>query len=234
MVRLDSGVAGHQKEISMAARARNRHDVIPALLVLAAVACLPPRVSNADNPDQSAVFVADADVMHGARAVWKDSTSRLEAALRQVRHKARGGKPDWLRHRSGTDPLALDTSHGSSLTRLVVQDDRPDGADLLTVRYMVDDRGALQAYAGAGLNRAEYFVDGPEPAPALMTRGNRRSSLGAAAEIGAELAISEHVVLGADLRWVELDGRANALRSEYGPVSADPLLLGISLGYRFR
>ena len=99
---------------------------------------------------------------------------------------------------------------------------------------MLDDRGALQMYAGAGLNRAEYFVVGPDPAPALTTRGNRRSSVGAAAEIGAELAVSERVVFGADLRWVDLDGRANALRSDYGPVSADPLLLGISLGYRFR
>jgi len=218
----------------MAARARNRHSVAPTLLVVAAVACLQPRPSNAESPEQPTIFEADAGFMHEARAAWKDTTSRLEAALRQVRHKARGGKPDWLRHRSGTEPLAFDTSRVGSLMRLVVQDDRPDGADLLTVRYMLDDRGALQTFAGAGLNRAEYFVDGPDPAPALMTRGNRRSSLGAAAEVGAELALTEHVVLGADLRWVELDSHANALRSEYGPVSADPLLLGISLGYRFR
>ena len=46
--------------------------------------------------------------------------------------------------------------------------------------------------------------------------------------------MSERVVFGADLRWVDLDGRANALSSDYGPVSANPLLLGISLGYRFR
>ena len=218
----------------MAVSARNRHDVIPALLVLVATAGVQPLVSRADSADRPTVLVADAGFMHEARAAWKDRTSRLEAALRQVRHKTRGGKPDWLRHRSGTDPLAFDTSQGTSLTRLVVQDDRPDGTDLLTVRYMLDDRGALQTYAGAGLNRAEYFVDGPDPAPALMTRGNRRSSLGAAAEVGAELVLTEHVVLGADLRWVGLDRRANALRSEYGPVSADPLLLGISLGYRFR
>jgi hypothetical protein len=208
--------------------------VFTALLVVAAVACLQPGVASAASPDQPAAFVADAGFMLGARAAWKETTSMLETALRQVRHRTRSGKPDWLRHRSGNDLLALDTSHGSSMTRLIVQDDRPDGTDLLTVRRMLVDAGALRAYAGAGLNRAEYFVDGPEPAPALMTRGNRHSSLGAAAEIGAELTLGEHVVLGADLRWVELDSRANALRSHYGPVSADPLLLGISLGYRFR
>lgn len=195
---------------------------------------LQPFAGMAETLDQPGWTGSDAGLAPEALAVSKEKTSRLEAALRGVRQKVRGHSPDWLRRRSGIDPLAPDTGLSSTDMRLVVQDDRPDGTDLLTVRYMLDDRGALHTYAGAGLNRTEYFVDGPGPAPALMTRGNRRSSLGAAAEIGAELAVSEHVSLGADLRWVGLDGRANALRSEHGPVSADPLFLGLSLGYRFR
>ena len=49
--------------------------------------------------------------MHGARAVWKDTTSRLEAALRQVRHKARGRKPDGCDTGRAPIHLALDTGH---------------------------------------------------------------------------------------------------------------------------
>jgi outer membrane protein W len=67
-----------------------------------------------------------------------------------------------------------------------------------------------------------------------MSRRNRRSSIGAAAELGAELRVSEHLALNADLRWFDLDDRANALRSDAGPVGADPVMLGLTVGYRFR
>jgi outer membrane protein W len=46
--------------------------------------------------------------------------------------------------------------------------------------------------------------------------------------------LSEQVQLNADLRWADLDERADLLHTAYGPVAADPVTLGISLGYRFR
>jgi opacity protein-like surface antigen len=187
-----------------------------------------------DRPEPLVAAVEPEGLIGGVRAFWHGGTSRLEAALKDARHKVRSGSPDWLRRRSGTDPLALRRGREGADTQLIVQEDRVDGTELLTVRYAIDGEGALRAYAGAGLNRAEYFVDGVEPGPAMMTGRNRRSSLGAAAEVGAELRVSEHMSLSADLRWVDLDDRANALRSDYGPVSADPVLLGISVGYRFR
>lgn len=47
-------------------------------------------------------------------------------------------------------------------------------------------------------------------------------------------AFNDQVRLQADLRWVEFDERAALLHGPYGPVAADPVTLGISLGYRFR
>ena len=118
---------------------------------------------------------------------------------------------------------------------LVLQDDRPDGTDLLTARYTLHDHGALKAYAGAGLNRAQYFHDDPsDPGPTWFNKRNRRTSMGPAAELGAELQVSARVRLNADVRWIDLDARAEALRTDHGPVSAEPVMFGLSIGYRFR
>ena len=56
----------------------------------------------------------------------------------------------------------------------------------------------------------------------------------AAAELGAELRLSERLLLQADLRWVDLDGQAALLRSGDGLVGADAVSLGISVGWHFR
>jgi opacity protein-like surface antigen len=119
-------------------------------------------------------------------------------------------------------------------TYLALQDARPDGTDLLTVRYSFDATGPLRTYAGAGLSHSQYYFDGSEAGHALLSRQQRRMDLGPAAEFGAELALSEHVRINADLRWADLDERASVLRGDSGPVAADPLAVGVSVGYRFR
>ena len=106
---------------------------------------------------------------------------------------------------------------------------------MLTARYTLRDSGALRTYAGAGLNQAQYFHDADDgPGPTFFTRRNRGRSLGAAAEVGAELRVSERVLVSADVRWADLDERAEALRAESGPVGADPVVVGVGVGYRFR
>jgi len=115
----------------------------------------------------------------------------------------------------------------------VLQQERRDGPDLLTVRYPFAARGSLRTYAGAGLNQAVYHVES-QTRPTLTGRSNRHRSLGGAAELGAELRVNERVNLTADVRWVELDPDASLLRSENGLVSADPVSLGVSVGWRFR
>jgi outer membrane protein W len=67
-----------------------------------------------------------------------------------------------------------------------------------------------------------------------MSRRNRARSLGAAAELGAELRLSERLLLQADLRWADLDEQASLLRSEDGLVGADAVSLGVAIGWHFR
>ncbi len=144
--------------------------------------------------------------------------------------------PDWLHHRTGGRLVDGTAPPAGSDLCVVLQEDRPDGTELVTARYTMRDQGALRTYVGAGVNRAQYFHDAgdDDPGPTLFNRRNRHTSFGVAAELGAELHVTRRVLLSADLRWADLDARAEALRAEHGPVAADSLLLGLVVGYRFR
>jgi hypothetical protein len=165
-------------------------------------------------------------------AWWREGVAVFATLWDDARARLADDVPDWLQHLSRRKPAAASPESGAAY--VVLQDDRADGMDLVTLRYRLAGEGALRAYAGAGLNHSRYFVDDPAAGPSLLTRRNRRSELGATAELGAELALSEQVQLNADLRWADLDERADLLHTAYGPVAADPVTLGISLGYRFR
>lgn len=203
-----------------------------------ALACALPALAHADAgvavrpgvPAQIGAATSSAEIPRDTRLnhPWRD-------LWRNVGDRVRSSKPDWLHHRSGHESADVTVSAGAGALCLVVQEDRPDGTELLTARYTLLDRGDLRAYAGAGLNRAQYFGDTMgEVGPTLFTRRNRHTSMGAAAEIGAELQLSERMLLNAGVRWADMHEDAEALRSEHGPVAADPLLLGLSVGYRFR
>ena len=157
--------------------------------------------------------------------------ARIQDFLKHQFRAVRRKRPDWILEQSH-DTVDPQTHPGDDSAQLVLQQDRRDGADLLTLRYPLAEQGALRAYAGAGLNQAVYFEDGGEPA--IMSRRNRARSLGAAAELGAEFRLSERLLLQADLRWADLDEQAALLRSEDGLVGADAVSLGVSIGWRFR
>ncbi|MDH5176456.1 MAG: hypothetical protein OEX15_07290 [Gammaproteobacteria bacterium] len=165
-------------------------------------------------------------------AWWQDGVAVFATLWEDARATLADDAPDWLQHLSRRKPATALPAAGAAY--VVLQDDRADGMDVVTLRYRLAGEGALRAYAGAGLNHSRYFVEDPAAGPSLLTRRNRRSDLGATAELGAELALSEQVHLNADLRWADLDERAGLLHTAYGPVAADSVTLGISLGYRFR
>jgi hypothetical protein len=206
--------------------------------VAVAIACAGPRACHAD-ATHTAKQPATAVVLEHAATARSEAPpvaiSRLSALWNEAWRKLRPERPDWLSMRSGTDPLAADMAAPRSFAQLLLQDERPDGIEWLTVRYNLHRATRVNAYAGAGLSRTEYFFDDAEDSrPAMFIRRNRRGSLGAAAELGAEFRLSERMQVNADLRWIELDDAAQALRGEHGPVSAAPWVLGLAFGYRFR
>ncbi len=158
-------------------------------------------------------------------------TADIEQLLGQKLLRPRTLYPDWLRRipRFGAWP----EPDANPELLVVLQRERPDGAELVTLRHGLADMGALRTYVGAGLNRAVYFAE-TDLGETRMTGRNRHRSLGAAAEIGAELAVTRQLRLTADLRWIDLAADAGILRGNDGLVAADPVSLGLSLGWRFR
>ena len=175
---------------------------------------------------------AETEEGSGLREVLQAGQSRLAAFFASSSGVKRRNRPEWLIERSHEkfDP-ASQVSDDS--LQLVVQRDRRDGADMLTLRHSLMTMGALRTYAGAGVNRAKYFVDQGDTQELLLRR-NRDSAIGAAAELGAELRVSEQLMLSADLRWADLADDAEMLRDDGNLVVADPVVLGLTVGWRFR
>jgi len=183
--------------------------------------------------------VARSDVVQAAAspvaevAWWHESVGLLGSLWDDARTRLRDDLPDWLHHeRKGRASEQPERAAGAAY--VVLQEDRPDGMDLVTLRYALVRQGAFQAYAGAGLNHAQFYVEEAATGPSMLTRRNRHAAVGPAAELGAELAVNARVSVNAGVRWCDLDERANLLRGSYGPVAADPVTLGVSVGYRFR
>ena len=201
-------------------------------LACAMPATAPAETSRAGNEPPS-FAAAPPQTTHAAW--WRDGASRLRGLVGEAKRQARRPEPEWLQRRSGRDLDNLPMLASEGDVCLVLQDDRADGAELVTARYTLHETSALRAYAGAGVNRAQYFHDDPgDPGPTLFNKRNRRTSTGVAAELGAELQMAQRVRLVADVRWLDLDAHAEALRTDHGPVAAHPVWVGLSVGYRFR
>jgi hypothetical protein len=167
-------------------------------------------------------------------AWWRDGVGLLGSLWDDARLRLLDDVPDWLHHQSRQDRVSTLPARDAGAAYVVLQEDRADGTDLVTLRYGLGRQGPLRAYAGAGLNHAQYYVDEDAAGPSLLTRRNRHAAVGPAAELGAELALNDRVSVNADVRWADLDERADLLRGSYGPVAADPVTLGVTVGYRFR
>ena len=137
--------------------------------------------------------------------------------------------PDWLRRQPRS--IADLEIQPQDEYLVVLQRDRPDGAELLTLRVPLATFDSVLAYAGAGVNRTTY-LDLPDLL--VADSGGRHRSIGAAAELGAEWRVGENLAMSADLRWIDLASEADFIRNDDSLVAADSVALGFSLGWRFR
>jgi opacity protein-like surface antigen len=195
----------------------------------ATVACAEPQ-SSVTRSEGMAPAAAPA----ASSAWWRDGVGLLGSLWDDARLRLSDDVPDWLHRQSPQDRASSRPAHDAGAAYVVLQEDRTDGTDLVTLRYGLGRQGPLRAYAGAGLNHAQYYVDDAAAGPSLLTRRNRHATVGPAAELGAELALNDRVSVNADVRWAALDERADLLSGSYGPVAADPVTLGVTVGYRFR
>jgi hypothetical protein len=139
--------------------------------------------------------------------------------------------PDWFQ-RSAQPLTDLDMQSADEFL-VVLQRDRVDGPDLLTLRYTLGQIGPLFTYAGAGINRTSYIAWTVDPTDGLLGRSRHRA-IGAAAELGAAWRVSNSLALAADVHWVDLASNADMLRVGNSMIAADAVALGVSLGWRFK
>ncbi len=142
--------------------------------------------------------------------------------------------PDWFERVSGVDASADGDQLIAQGMLLRLQEDRIDGTDLLTLRYSLDSSSRLHTFVGAGLGRSVYYAEDLRSTEIPLSLRGKRTTFGAAAELGGEWAVSDEVRFNVSARWADLASEARALRTDHGPVIAQPVVLVVSIGYRFR
>jgi hypothetical protein len=170
---------------------------------------------------------ATADERVEVRSMHRASAILLQMTLRQRRNS-----PDWLMHEAGSKPLLVTQRLDQRSRYLALQVDQLDGTDMLIVRQAFETVGKLQLYAGAGLGRAKYLDDDVLAKP--LPRRRARHELAAAAEIGAQAQLGTQLAVDASVRWLDLSRDVTLLKTDYGPMEASEMMLGVTVGYRFR
>jgi hypothetical protein len=193
------------------------------LVVLGIVACGAAAPAAADG---SSPAIPTA----GQQAAVEVVLPALVELLESTTTRARRGGPDWVRQIS--DAIFDRQGSTSDDWHIAMRRDRTDGAEMLTVRHPLPALGPVETYAGAGVNRSVYYAES-DLEPTVLGNHNHRSTMGAAAELGAELHLNDRLMMRADLRWIDLADDANMPRDGSSLVGADPVALGVSVGWRF-
>jgi outer membrane protein len=110
----------------------------------------------------------------------------------------------------------------------------------LTAKYNFIPDGAFRPYVGVGINLTLLMnVDlavpgaGVEGSPLVLKLENH--SIGAAAQVGADIKLADHWFANVDAKYVQIrsDVTAPALGVRVTRVKVDPWLLGVGIAYRF-
>jgi outer membrane protein len=108
----------------------------------------------------------------------------------------------------------------------------------LTLQYHFNPTGTIRPYAGLGLNYTRFSSVNLDAGPVLggsVPLKIDRSSVGFAAQVGADFQIAPQWFLNVDVKYVTIDTdifvKANG--AKVTKLDVDPLLIGVGIGYRF-
>lgn len=102
----------------------------------------------------------------------------------------------------------------------------------LSLQYYFGEAGGFRPFVGAGLNYT-WTYDQRETGPLAGTRLKIGNSVGAAAQAGFVAELTDTLHLVADVRWIDIDASVSVNSNRVGTVEVDPLVYGVSLGWRF-
>ncbi len=102
----------------------------------------------------------------------------------------------------------------------------------LGVNYHFMPESAVSPFVGVGLNYTAFFHT--RSAGALAgTSVSIANSWGVAAHAGVDVTINPKWLFTADLRWANIESDVKVNGSKVGTAKINPLVYGVSLGYRF-
>ena len=99
----------------------------------------------------------------------------------------------------------------------------------LTVQYPPVPDADFDPYVGIGVNRTFFFNESLSNGPELELS----NTWGFAAQGGLDWKLTPQWLVGADLRYIQIEPEASVNGAPIGRVKINPLAYGISIGYRF-
>ncbi len=109
----------------------------------------------------------------------------------------------------------------------------------LTAQYHFNPDGKIRPYVGAGINYTIFYATNATPAlEAAVGKTNvgMSDSVGWAAQIGADVDLTEKVFLNVDVKYIGIKTNATLTTTAAGVqnvhVDLDPLVFGIGIGFR--
>ncbi|WP_114240949.1 OmpW family protein [Dyella sp. C9] len=102
----------------------------------------------------------------------------------------------------------------------------------LGINYHFLPDAKVSPFLGIGLNYTNFFDT--KSAGALSGASvSIANSWGVAAHAGIDVKLSPKWIFTADLRWVDIESDVKVNGTKVGTAKIDPLVYGVSLGYRF-
>ncbi len=102
-----------------------------------------------------------------------------------------------------------------------------------SLQYHFDTGNKFRPYVGAGLNWTIFFDESTE-GDLAGTDLDLDDSFGLAAQVGADIDVSDNMFLNFDFRWIDIDADAEVspLGLEFD-VEVDPYVYSLTLGWKF-
>lgn len=113
---------------------------------------------------------------------------------------------------------------------------------LSLVYYPLDSRSAFQPYAGAGINYTWMYDENlsSEARANGFSNFKTKNSWGMAWQVGADYMLTDHIMLNAQMRYIDIDTRATVENHAVAAgtrarvnVDADPFIYMVGVGYKF-
>ena len=101
-----------------------------------------------------------------------------------------------------------------------------------SLQYHFQLGNAFKPYVGLGVNYTLFF-DEELSGPLAGANLSLDDSFGLAAQLGADFDLNDRWSIGANVRWIDIDSEAEVNGESIGDVEIDPIVYGITLGYRF-